>query len=253
MAYVYANPGPPFNFLGNFSETQRDALKNWISARQDNFEEIQEYHQMRAQTLRKTAGILETFYKQRSARDNSYATSADQETLAVRNNWKPAWQPGNDGHFHYSYRNDYLPMLAVSKIKTRFKEQLQRDDEGLFFMNHVRNLIENHEDLAQYSYDFVNSPAPAPSGLTGSGPVVTDTIEVDNLQQLLSLVDTYFAQPQYQAALVKDQSDQYKGEPRFRVHQFDEPTQWEKEQANHGSSNSPIKIKQIDPELDPIP
>ena len=176
---------------------------------------------MRAQQLRKTAGVLETFYSKLN----------DQKLTATF--LKPAWQPGTNGHFGYIQREDQLPMVTVSKIKTRFREQLQRDDEGVFFMNHVRNLIENHEDNAQYAND-----------------IQSDTNK-ENLQTLLKNIDTYFGQPQYEATLVKDQSDLYKGQPRFRVHQLDEPTIWELEQANHSVAGTPIQIKPVDPEQDP--
>ena len=224
MAYVYAIPGPPFNFLGNLDETQRDSFKSWINVRTANFPAITLHHRIRAQQLRKTAGILEQFY----------ATVNDQK-LAVRANWKPAWQPGPDGHFNYAYRDDQLPMIAVSKIKALFKENLQRDDDGVFFMNQVRNLIENEEDAAQFANDIQSST------------------NKNNLQTLLQAIDTYFGQPQYEAALVKDQSDQYKGSPRFRVHQLDAPTPWELEQMNHSDPSVAIGLKEVDPQQDTNP
>lgn len=223
MAFKYALPGPPFNFLGNFSETQRDNFKKWINARTANFPAITLHHRIRAQQLRKTAGLLEKFY------------STENDQALTTTFLKPSWQPGADGHFNYVNREDQLPMITVSKIKDRFKEQLQRDEEGVFFMNHVRNLIENHEDQAQFAND------------------VTSTTNKDNLQTLLQAIDTYFAQPQYEAALVKDQTDQYQGQPRFRVHQLDEPTIWELEQMNHSAPGVAIAIKEVDPEQDAQP
>jgi hypothetical protein len=223
VAFKYALPGPPFNFLGNFSETQRDNFKAWIAARTANFSAIKLHHQMRAQQLRKTAGVLELFY----------AKTNDQPLTTTF--LKPSWQPGSDGHFNYSFREDQLPMVTVSKIKARFKEQLQRDEEGVFFMNFVRNTIESHEDEAQFAND-----------------VASDTNK-ENLKSLLQNIDTYFGQEQYQATLVGDQNDLYKGMPRFRVHQLDTPTQWELEQANHSSPDTPISIKQVDPEQDRLP
>jgi hypothetical protein len=218
----FALPGPPFNFLGNFSETQRDSFKAWVNARTKNFTSIKLHHQMRAEQLRKTAGVLETFY----------ATVNDQKLAPSFQ--KPAWQPGAHGHFNYPYREDHLPMVAVSNVKTLFKDQLQRDEEGVFFMNLVRNLIENHEDDAQFAND-----AMSPTG--------------QNVATLLLNIDTYFGKNQYQGSLVKDISDQYKGESRFRVNQLDEPTQWELEQVNHSPADMPIQIKQTDPEQDPLP
>lgn len=221
--YKYAQAGPPFNFLGNFSETQRDAFKTWINARTANFPAITLHHRMRAQQLRKTAGLLEKFYADKN--DQKLATTF----------LKPAWQPGPNGHFSYAFREDHLPMVTVSKIKTLFRPQLQRDDEGVFFMNQVRNLIENHEDAAQFASEIVSAD------------------NKENLQTLLKNIDTYFGQESYEAALVKDQTDRYKGQPRFRVHQLDQPTTWELEQVNHSAAGAPIRIKQSDPEQDPLP
>lgn len=226
MSYKYALPGPPFNFLGNFSETQRDNFKSWVNARTANFLAIKLHHQIRAQQLRKTAGILEKFYAEAPKYNDQKLTTTFL---------KPAWQPGANGHFSYVYRNDHLPMVAVSKIKDLFREQLQRDDEGVFFMNHVRNLIEGHEDAAQFASD------------------VQSDKNVDNLQTLLQRIDSYFGQPDYEAALVKDKTDLYKGQPRFRVHQLDEPTIWELEQVNHSAAGSPLQLIQTDPEQDPLP
>jgi hypothetical protein len=233
VAYKYALPGPPFNFLGNFSETQRDKFKEWIDKRKKNFGPegpITLHHRIRAQQLRKTAGVLEEFYGAKGSSENPVNDQKLDPSFV-----KPSWQPGKDGHFNYTNRNDHLPMVMVGKIKTRFKEQLQRDEEGVFFMNHVRTLIEKHEDFAQFAND-----------------VISDTNK-ENLQTLLTNIDTYFGQPQYEAALVKDKSDLYKGEPRYRVNQLDEPTVWEKEQVNHSDRSAPIAIKQVDPEQDPLP
>jgi len=218
VGYKYAQTGPPFNFLGHISETQWAAFKQWVNTRAVNFPDVQVHHQIRAQQLRKTAGVLEAFY----AKTNDQKLTPTQ----VNGSWpKEAWQPGTDGHFNYSYRDDHLSMVAVNKVKDNMQEQFERDDDGVFFMNHLRNIIESHEDNAQYAKD--------------AQTLVTTQ---------LSTVDNYFAQNQFQAVLVKDQSDQYKGGPRFRVHQLDEPTQWEKEQANHSAAGDPIQLKEpVDP------
>lgn len=217
--YKYALPGPPFNFLGNFSETQRDNLKAWVMTRVAKFAPIQFHNQMRAQQLRKTAGLLEKFY-----------SSENDQTLASTF-IKEAWQPGSDGHFNYAYRDDHIPMVTVARLKKQMQDQFQRDDEGVFFMNLVRTLIEKHEDAAQYANDAVSNTA------------------INNIQQLLSDIDGLFAQNQYQAVLVKDQTDLYgagaANGPRFRVHQFDDPTQWEKERMNHSTPQTPIMIKEL--------
>jgi hypothetical protein len=214
MAYKYAKVGPPFNFLGHFSASQKNAFKDWVTARTDNFKAIQFHHQMRAQQLRKTAGVLEAYYK----------TKNDQ-TLSPTFE-KAAWQPGEQGHFNYAPENDHLPMVTMGKIKARFKEQLQRDEEAVFHMNHLRYIIEKHEDAAQFTKDF------------------TDSNAKDNLNQLLADIENQFAQPEYQAVLVDDVKNLYKGEPYFRVHTADKPTRWELEQMNHSSPDLDIDIKE---------
>lgn len=212
MAYKYAQPGPPFNFLGSFSVTQREAFKKWVEARKGNFPAIQEFHQIRAQQLRKTAGLLETFYS--ALNDEKLAPSFRKE----------AWKPGPHGHFAPRTEDDHLPMVTMSKIKARFREQLQRDDEAVFMMNQVRNLIEKEEDAAQYAYEIM-----------GDGE--------DNLKALLAKIDGYFGQVEYESILVDD-TRLYHGQPYFRVHPFDEPTQWELERMNHSEPGAPIKLKE---------
>lgn len=218
MSYKFALPGPPFNFLGNFSETQRDNLKAWVNARKPNFPAIQFHYQMRAQQLRKAAGVLEQFY----------ATVNDQKLAPTFQ--KEAWQPGPDGQFNYAYRDDHIPMVTVSNLKTSMQPQFQRDDEGVFFMNFLRTVIEKNEDAAQYAND------------------ANGTTAVNNVAQLLSDIDSLFSQSQYQAVLVKDKTDVYgsgaAAGPRFRVHQFDAPTQWELERFNHSTPQTPIMIKE---------
>jgi hypothetical protein len=214
MAFKYAYARAPFNFLGHLSSSQKDAFKDWANARSDNFDAIQMHHRIKAQQLRKTAGVLEKFYAEKN----------DQKLTPTFE--KGAWQPGENGHFNYSPQNDHIPMVIMSKIKARFKEQLQRDDEGVFHMNHIRYLIEKHEDTAQFTKDFTDS------GVT------------DNFTQLLSDIENAFAQPEYQSVLVDDVSNLYKGEPYFRVHPADKPTQWELEQMNHSSSSLVIEIKE---------
>lgn len=216
--YKYALNGPPFNFLGNFSETQLGNLKTWVNDRISNFPKIQLHYQIRAQQLRKTAGALEQFYQ--SVNDQKLTPSFKKE----------AWSPGPNGHFAYAYREDHLPMVAVKNLKIAMKPQFQRDDEAVFAMNHTRAQIEKLEDLAQAANDAVNSSLDK------------------NVSQILADITGMFAQNRYQAVLVKDKSDQYgvgaAAGPRFRVHQFDEPSQWELERMNHSSPKTPIMIKE---------
>jgi|SRR5271165_7662086 len=218
MTWKYTLPGPPFNFLGHFSETQKSNLKSWVNARTNNFSAIQFHHQMRAQQLRKTAGLLEQYYN----------TTNDQKLNPSFQ--KEAWQPGPYGHFNYAYRDDHIPMVTVSKLKTVMKEQFQRDDEGVFFMNLLRTQIERHEDQAQYMNDATNSQAK------------------NNVTQILADIDSLFTKNEFQAVLVKDQTDTYgsgdNAGPRFRLQQFEPPTQWELEQFNHSDPSVAIQIKE---------
>ena len=143
MTSKYALAGPPFHFSGNFSETQHNAFIGWVAARMGNFPAIQTHHQVRAQQLRKTAGLLEKFY-----------ATANGESLPLTFQ-KEAWQPGPDGHWAYTHRNDHAPAVTMGKIKDHFRFQLQRQEEAYFHMYHLRNQIERQEDLAQFARDAV--------------------------------------------------------------------------------------------------
>jgi hypothetical protein len=201
MPYKYSKPNSPFNFLGHFSETQRDNFKAWVTEKTQLSPKIQLHHQIRAQQLRKSAGLLEAFY-----------------TNLTPSFKKEAWAPGPDGHFLYPFQDDHAPMLTVSKVKERLQPQFQHDDEAVFQMNHIRLMIERAEDEAQYAKQ---ASAEIPS--------------------LLQDIDGFFEKGQYETVLVKDKSDIYKDGPRFRVHQLDEPTTWEKEQRNRGGGASVLK------------
>jgi hypothetical protein len=211
--YKYGFTGPPFNFLGHFCDSQYQAFKAWVNARTGQFSVIQQFHQARAAQLRKTAGVLEQFY-----------SKTNDETLKPTFEKSP-WKPGPDGWFGYVNRNDQLPMVAVAGVKDHLREWLQRQDEGVFAMNQVRHLIEKTEDRAQ-----------AASEANADMPV------------LFKKIESYFEMPEYAAVLVKDTTDVYppgSSQPRYRVHQLDAPTQWEKEQSSHqlkqgGSTTNPI-------------
>lgn len=224
-AYKYAYPGPPFHFLGHFSASQWGAFQSWVAARQNNFTPISQFHQIRAQQLRKTAGVLEQYY----------STINDQKLAPTFS--KTLWKPGEYGHFTYAYDNDQLPMVMMSKIKTRFKDMLQRDEEAVFYMNQVRCLIEKQEDAAQYTHDFTDPP---PNTTTSS------TNSPETLQPLLAKINSYFSKPEYVAVLVDDINSLYKGQPYFRVNQADAPTIWELEQMMHSdpSLGLPLNIKE---------
>ena len=203
MPDSYARVGAPFNFLGHMSESQKNAFKTWVTERRENFTPIQQHHQMRAQQLRKTAGILEKYYQE-----------YHEETLAPTFRKDP-WQPGPNGHFAYTYRDDHGPMLVMSDLKDHYKDQLNRQDEAVFAMNHIRTLIERHEDKAQQANE-------AP----------------DDVNNLIQQLENLFSQPQYQAVLVKDKTDLYQGMPRFRTSSLDPPTPWELSQVNRSYKSS---------------
>ena len=92
---------------------------------------------------------------------------------------------------------------------------LQRNDEGVFWMNWLRTQIELHEDKATLHKE-------AKKDVAG----------------LRSELDTMFNDPAYESVLVKNESNLYKGEPYFRVNQLDPPTIYEKEKFSHSSDAS---------------
>lgn len=216
MAYRYAYSGPPFNFLGTFSETQKNAFKTWLNTRLSKFTDIEVFYQIRANNLRKTAGLLERYYSVAS-------TSINNDEVLTPTFTKVEWQPGANGYFVPAPRNDHVPMVMVSQIKKYYQQQLNRQDESMFHMNHLRNLIEKAEDNAQYADDALTQ-----------------------IPVLLQGIEGLFAQPQYQAVLVKDQSDQYLGSPRFRVNPLDDPTPYELEQHNKSTPGAKVNLKFVD-------
>lgn len=222
MAFKYAYSHPPFNFLGRFTLSQWKSFQAWVALRQGNFPAISQFHQIRAQQLRKTAGLLEQYYSTQN--DQSLSPTFSKELFA----------PGANGHFSYHHDDDHIPMVMMGRIKTRFKEMLQRDEESVFAMNQVRCLIEKQEDAAQDNYDFTQPS----NSKTNDNP--------QTLQPLLDKINSLFSKPEYVSVLVDDVNaqNQYKGQPYYRVNQADTPTQWELEQANHGDANTPIAIKE---------
>jgi len=204
--YVYGYTGPPFNFLGHFCKTQFDAFTSWVNARTSRFPAIQQHYQIRAAQLRKTAGALERYY-----------ATLNDEVLKPTFKKEP-WKPGPQGHFNYPYRDDQLPMVAMGQIKDYMKDQFQRQDEAVFQMNHLRNVIEKTEDKAEKSFLAANSTQ----------------WSNETVPSLITRLNGYFGVPAYEAVLVNDQKNVYPKEttkPRFRVHQLDIPTQYEIEQA----------------------
>src|SRR5271154_3491948 len=203
--FVYGYTGPPFNWQGSFDTTQWNAFNTWVNARTGNFPAIQQFYQIRAACLRKTSGVLEKFY-----------STLNDEMLAPTFNKAP-WKPGPQGHFNYPFRDDHLPSVTVGQIKLYMKEQFQRQDESVWTMNQMRNLIEKTEDNAEKAFLAVN-----PTQWTN-----------ETIPTLIQRINGYFGSPEYEAVLLMDQTNVYPAgttQPRFRVHQLDIPTQWEIEQ-----------------------
>lgn len=170
------------------------------------------HYQIRAQQLRKTAGALEQHYQ--TANDDNLAATFT----------KAAWQPPQSGYFQYAHRDDHLPMVAMGQIKSYLKDRLQRQDDSVFHMNHARNIIEKVEDKAQYQLDAKTQ-----------------------IPNLIAQINNYFSLPQYAPVLVKDQSDVYPAgstTPRYRVHELDNPTVWELEQAGRALPGGPVNLKE---------
>jgi len=211
--FVYGYTGPPFNFLGHMSFTQQQAFNTWVRAREKNFAPIQQHFQIRAEQLRKTAGVLEKYY-----------STLNDELLAPTFQ-KAVWKPGPQGHFDYPYRDDQLPMIAMYQIKDYMKEQFQRQDESVFAMNYIRNIIEKTEDKAEKASQAVNSTQ----------------FSNQTVENIITTINGYFGSPEYEAVLVNDQTDTYpegSKQPRFRVNQLDIPTQWEVEQISEAPAGS---------------
>jgi hypothetical protein len=185
----------PFNFMGHFSETQFDSLKSWIEdearAGQNS---VTEFHRIRAQQLRKTAGVLEDFY------------ASKRGGLKPTFNKAP-WKPPTGGHFQYVERDDSLPASAMFDVKELLRDQLKQDDDGVFAMNHLRTQIERHEDAAEEANE-------------------SDTIVKARLED----IERYFKEPQYVAVLVQDKTDP---EHTYRVNQREDPTSFERALIAH--------------------
>jgi hypothetical protein len=220
--FVYAYNGPPFNWQGNFCTSQWNVFTAWVNARTGNMPAIQQFYQIRAAQLRKTSGVLEQFY-----------ISVNDEALAPTFNKQP-WKPGPQGHFNYPYRDDHLSSIAVGQIKSYMKEQFQRQDEGVWAMNQMRNLIEKTEDNAERAYLALN-----PTQWTN-----------ETISTLIQRINGYFGSPDFEAPLLMDQTNVYPTgttQPKFRVHQLDIPTQWEIEvntMATPGTGNT-VNLKEI--------
>lgn len=185
MTRVFTRTTSPFNFLGHMSAAQKVGFYAWVKTRIANFTAITEFHQIRAQQLRKTAGLLDAFYAKESLTPTFVKTPWD-----------------TTGHFGYTPPDDSGPTIPMKKIKVALKEQLQHDDEAVFWLNWLRVQIERQEDLAQ---------------LASEAPATIATSQKD--------LDALFALPDYDSALVTAANA-----GRFRTHQMDEPTEIERKQ-----------------------
>ena len=139
MGFKYAKPGPPFNFLGTITESQKEALEKWVGKHKADFPDLTKFHQIRAHQLRKTSGMLETFYKSKDPWGRGLEPSFE----------KDPWQPGPDGHFFPTQRDDQGPANAVFDLRDRFQYPMAFDEEGQFRMNFLRTRFEFQEDVAQ--------------------------------------------------------------------------------------------------------
>lgn len=210
MTFKYARTSLPFDFLGHMSESQKKEFYAWMDKKKPKFTPIQEWWQIHAHRLRKTAGVLEKFYKEK-------AEDSVQPTFE-----KTSWSPHEQGHFNYVMGDDHIPGVTMSRLKNVYKFQLQVPEEGVFWMNWLRNHIEKYEDKAQFMKEATKTEA-----------------------ELRKELDGMFAQPAYEAVLVRDTTNTYKGESKYRVHQLDPPTIFEKEQFSHMSDKS-ISLKMPD-------
>jgi hypothetical protein len=116
------------------------------------------------------------------------------------------------------------------------KEQLQRQDESVFAMNHIRNIIEKTEDKAEKAYQAMNATQFSNNAI---------------VESIITRIKGYFGLPEYAAVLVNDQTDVYPAktanglpgtQPRYRVNQLDIPTQWEVEQATNAPAGTGASV-----------
>ena len=202
MAFTYAKPGPPFNFLGTITESQKEALESWVNTHKADFQAISVFHRIRAQQLRKSSGLLEAYY------------AKDPRNLKPTFIKEP-WQPKEGGHFFPTQRDDQGPANAVYDLKDRMQYPMAADEEAVFRMNFIRTRFEFQEDLAQEAAEGE-----------------------DYVTQKLADLNRFFADPHYRASCIRDKTDLYEGEPRFRAHPWDKPTAYEQRAANGTLSES---------------
>ena len=213
----YALSGPPFNFMGHMSLTQKEALFTWINRNNINQLPAVTWYQIRANQLRKSAGLLERYYA------TEYPDPSTPQPMSP-SFVKDEWQPGPNGHIPYIVGDDVAPSIAVSHLKDYFKYMLQRDDEGMFWMNWLRNHIERHEDMANMHYDAATM--------------------VEKLQDNLT---NMFDSSEYQSVLVNDTQTTVTGVngitlpgPYFNSHPLNDDTAYGKAEDSHLGSGGVI-------------
>jgi hypothetical protein len=192
------------------SVTQKNTFYAWITRNNKNQVPAMTWYQIRANQLRKSAGLLERYYA------TEYPDSSTPQPMTP-SFIKDEWQPGPTGHVLYINGDDVIPSINVSHLKDYFKHMLQRDDEGMFWMNWLRNHIERHEDMANMHYDAA--------------------IAVPKLQGDLN---TMFSSPEFENVLVDDTKTSVVGVngvslpgPFNRTSQLNPQTAWETSLDSH--------------------
>jgi len=168
----------PFDFLGVMTQDDLSALEEWLKQKTQYLSEMTSFHQMRSAQLRKTAGILEDFY-------------TEKEDPLSPSFVKGVFTPHPKGQKTLSIQDDTTPAICTGLIKERMQTLLEYEDDIVFRMNHVRAMIEAHEDEA---LDLQDAPA----------------VIKANIQTLKSL----FGRPEFVRTLVsKGDMDKYRTDP----------------------------------------
>jgi hypothetical protein len=164
---TYSKIGPPFNFLGHMTESQKIEFYKWLDSKSSSLSDEEKWWRIKAQQFRKCSGVLEAWQVSKGS--------------GISSQWdKQVWEPGKHGHALYTQGDDQLPSVVMSDIKELFREQLKALEESVFQMNHLRTLIEKCEDKAQYTHEAPNT-----------------------LPHLKAELDSLFGRPEYQTVLVK--------------------------------------------------
>lgn len=178
-----------FNFLGTLTEEDRISLSSWVSERYTLLQDIKIFYQGRAAQLRRSSGLLNKVMSNRNLKPSFNKDSITEPKGGFR---------------LLTDRDDRLPAIIVSKIKDNFRDMLQQEDESIFQMNNLCVLIEKMEDEAYFS-----------------------SISEDETRDLIVELEKLFSDPEYREVLISN-SDQYNGEPRYRVDNLAPRTEYEK-------------------------